>query len=139
MINIANDISYFLINHEQIFIYEIFTKKYYFSTREFELIKNNLAWNQFIKKYIEETYNIYENKIIIYCLDSSSNIQKKYIRIQRISEFINLLSIQYIIALIIEIKDFIFPKIFIIISYIGQLIIFIIKNIIAIKKHNKYY
>jgi hypothetical protein len=33
----------------------------------------------------------------------------------------------------IEIKDFIFPKIFIIISYMGQLLVFIVNNLVKFK------
>jgi hypothetical protein len=55
VIHILNDICYFLLNYDNSLIYHISYRKKSLSSRELELMKNNLAWDYFLNLYIEET------------------------------------------------------------------------------------
>nr|ARO91087.1 conserved hypothetical plastid protein [Flintiella sanguinaria] len=136
MLTVINDICYFLIENNPDLIYQ-FCNTEYNSIRLFENFRNNLLWQNFILKYLEEPKNIYENKMVIYYMTKRHTINKKYVKIERIAEFINLLSIQYFVALVIEIVDFVLPKIYDLLCYFGQLVYFVIKNLQIYKYFNK--
>nr|YP_010338118.1 hypothetical protein MW556_pgp104 [Erythrolobus coxiae]UNJ17703.1 hypothetical protein [Erythrolobus coxiae] len=136
LITVANDVSCFLIENCPRLVAKI-CKKIYFSNRSFEQFRNNILWNQFIEYRIEEPQYVAENIVKIYFITKTNTIGYKFIKIKRMEEFLSFASIEYYVALIIELLDFILPKLYDIVCYIGQLIYSIIYSIKFFKILNK--
>nr|YP_010336733.1 hypothetical protein MW559_pgp153 [Stylonema alsidii]UNJ15139.1 hypothetical protein [Stylonema alsidii] len=97
----------------------------YSSIRNIEQFRNNLMWYKFLYRYIVIPKNIYENKYNLYVMSPKGIIQK-YIFTQRLSELTQLSTIQLIVTFIIEIQDFLLPKIYNLIQFILKIIFSII-------------
>lgn len=97
----------------------------YSSIRNIEQFRNNLMWYKFLYRYIVIPKNIYENKYNLYVMSPKGIIQK-YIFTQRLSELTKLSTIQLIVTFIIEIQDFLLPKIYNLIQFILKIIFSII-------------
>mmetsp|Transcript_16938 Transcript_16938/g.69130 ORF Transcript_16938/g.69130 Transcript_16938/m.69130 type:complete len:318 (+) Transcript_16938:2875-3828(+) len=97
----------------------------YSSIRTIEQFRNNLMWYKFVYNYIAIPKNIYENKYNVYVI-SPEGILSKHIFAQRLAELSTLSTTQLVITFIIEIQDFLLPKIYILLQFISKTIFFII-------------
>nr|YP_010336339.1 hypothetical protein MW428_pgp153 [Goniotrichopsis reniformis]UNJ14745.1 hypothetical protein [Goniotrichopsis reniformis] len=117
LLRTTEGISFSLQNH-------LFNSNYY-SVRNIEQFRNNLMWHKFMRRYIIIPKNIYENRYNLYVL-SPSGILTKYIFAQRLYELSKLSTTQLIITFIIEIQDFLLPKIYSFLRFITKIIFFVI-------------
>nr|YP_010336140.1 hypothetical protein MW609_pgp153 [Chroodactylon ornatum]UNJ14546.1 hypothetical protein [Chroodactylon ornatum] len=82
----------------------------YSSIRTVEQFKNNLMWYKFVKYYITIPKNIYENTYSIWVI-SPKGIICRNISAHRLYDLSELSTTQLTVTFIIEIQDFIIPKI----------------------------
>nr|YP_010338475.1 hypothetical protein MW432_pgp156 [Rhodaphanes brevistipitata]UNJ18425.1 hypothetical protein [Rhodaphanes brevistipitata] len=102
----------------------IFDNQYY-SIRKIEQIRNNLMWYKFMNQYINIPKNIYENKYSIWIISPKGILAKK-ISAYRLYELSYLSTNQLIITFILEIQDFLLPKIYALIQFLIKTIFFFI-------------
>nr|YP_010338759.1 hypothetical protein MW444_pgp051 [Glaucosphaera vacuolata]UNJ18709.1 hypothetical protein [Glaucosphaera vacuolata] len=95
------------------------------SSRQVAQSKNNIAWKTYLTFYLFEPKAIFENKYIIYHLNKIQ-IQRKELYFLRNMEVSYLLPSQLAITFILEVQDFIIPKV----GKFSMIIINIVKNFI---------
>nr|YP_009297293.1 hypothetical protein Psor_161 [Porphyridium sordidum]AOM66636.1 hypothetical protein Psor_161 [Porphyridium sordidum] len=132
MICLTNDICLFLLENDHYFLHT-YCQRQLLSRRNLDKIRNNISWNRLVFKYIKEPHNIYENRYEIFYFNKNV-LYSSYIQQLRTEEFFKLKSIQYIV---IEIQDFIMPKVLNLIIYLGQLFVFIIGNLNILSRYSK--
>ena len=101
----------------------------YLSIRTLTCLKNNITWQNFINKYIDQPKIIYNSRYQVWLI-SSHGIINKYIYVSRISDIKKLNRRQSLFLLIIEIQDLFIPKIEKILIILGKIILYIFINTI---------
>nr|YP_010336536.1 hypothetical protein MW557_pgp152 [Rhodospora sordida]UNJ14942.1 hypothetical protein [Rhodospora sordida] len=99
--------------------------KQYCSIRTIEQFRNNLMWYKFTNRYITIPKNIYENKYSLYVI-SPQGILNKHISAYRLYELSELSTSQLIVTFIIEIQDFLLPKLSGLLRFLTKVIFYII-------------
>lgn len=102
----------------------------YKSIRDISNFRNNIISYNWINFYIYYPNDIYCSQYQIW-LFSSKGITFKYIHLNRINDYIKLSNLQLSAIIYLELQDFIIPRLNALISGIGNLIIYIINEIIS--------
>nr|YP_009296753.1 hypothetical protein Bangp_014 [Bangiopsis subsimplex]AOM66096.1 hypothetical protein Bangp_014 [Bangiopsis subsimplex]ARO90347.1 conserved hypothetical plastid protein [Bangiopsis subsimplex] len=95
------------------------------SIRKIEHFRNNLMWYKFIDQYVTIPKNIYENKYSLWIV-SPKGLFMKNISAYRLQELSNLSTSQLIITFLLEIQDFLLPKIYTLVQFFFKIICYII-------------
>nr|YP_010337912.1 hypothetical protein MW591_pgp118 [Timspurckia oligopyrenoides]UNJ17497.1 hypothetical protein [Timspurckia oligopyrenoides] len=127
LLTLANDVCTFVLESRPRLVYKL-CKKQYSSIRSFGKFRNNLAWQKFVRNHLQEPKYICENVCPILYITDYNIIKRKYIKIDRVDDFVKLKSIQYYTALLLEAVDFILPRLYDIVYYIGEMIFFLVNN-----------
>lgn len=102
---------------------------HYRSIRNISSFRNNLISYHWLHLYIDYPYNTYCSCYKTWMF-SNAGIIYKHIYLNRISDYIKLSKTQLLFILYLEARDFIAPKINYIITLLGQLILYIIGELI---------
>lgn len=102
----------------------------YLSTRSIATFRNNLLWSHSINFYIEQPKMIYNNRYQVW-LFSKTGLQAQYIYTNREQDLKYLCTTQIIVITLLELQDFIIPKIKNLIFFIGKMSLVILSNIIG--------
>ena len=136
IIQISNIVTFNLLDNCQSIeqISSLLSKQYlwsskYQSVRGMSNFRNNIINYNWINFYIYYPHNIYCNQYQVW-LFNSKGISSKYIFVNRINEYIKLSNLQLGTIIYLEIQDFIIPRINIFITTIGNLIIYVINEIL---------
>ena len=137
IIQVSNIVSFNLLDNCQSIeqISNLLSRQYlwsskYQSIRGMSNFRNNVISHSWINFYIYYPHNIYCNQYQIW-LFSSKGINFKYIYINRIHEYIKLSNLQLGTVIYLEIQDFVIPRINIFITAIGNLITYVLNEILS--------
>lgn len=95
----------------------------FLSDRKLEKLKNNLIWNTLIKNYVERPRAIYESRYKVWGF-YQEGLNCQYIYACRSNELYTLSSMQILMTFLLEVQDFLVPKIKNTVFLIGQIIIY---------------
>jgi len=109
----------------------LFDDKYY-SIRKVEQFRNNLMWYKFTNRYINIPKNIYENRYNIWIMGPKGIISKNIFG-HRLYELSDLSTTQLVITFILEIQDFLLPKLYTLVQVLMKAIFYIISGPIKSK------
>jgi Protein of unknown function (DUF3685) len=101
----------------------------YISIQSISTFRNNLLWSNFIGFYVRQPTMIYNNHYQVW-LFSSTGLQSQYIYQYREKDLNNLSNTQIIIVALLELQDFILPKIKNLIFLIVKVGLSVFSNII---------
>nr|YP_009628555.1 hypothetical protein [Acrochaetium secundatum]QBX88338.1 hypothetical protein [Acrochaetium secundatum] len=105
-------------------------KDRYLSTRSLATFRNNLIWSYYIDFYIRLPKMVYNNRYKVW-LFSKDGLKCQYIYANRKNHLRYLSNIQIVIITLLEIQDFILPKLKSLISLVGKISLTIFHNLIA--------
>ena len=136
IIRVSDLILHLILNKRNIYktiyktenLHSILYSKYW-SMRSVEELQNNITYQNIKYFYIDQPRAIYSNRYQIVIL-SPEGILDKTIRVNRIYELSNLSYIQLIFPNLLEIQDFLVPKVRYVIFIIGKVVIYISFSII---------
>lgn len=118
IIQIGHIVFYqFILNNKSLFklfkflTYNKLHHDKYISVKSLTGFKNNLIWQQIIYYYLIQPKAIYNNYYIVWFFDTQGLLYK-YIYTYRTSDAKHLSSIQMIVISILELQDFLYPKIY---------------------------
>nr|YP_009297609.1 hypothetical protein Hrvl_093 [Hildenbrandia rivularis]AOM67153.1 hypothetical protein Hrvl_093 [Hildenbrandia rivularis] len=135
IITISDAVLYLVLNTH--FVCKILYKKSFFnfvlsskylSIRSVEELHNNISYQSFKYFYIDQPKSIYNNRYTISIL-SPYGILNKTILVNRISELDNLSYAQLLVPTILEIQDFVCPKLKYVIFVVGKFLIYVILGV----------
>lgn len=102
----------------------------YLSTRSIATFRNNLIWSHFIDFYIRLPKMIYNNRYEVW-LFSKDGLKCQYVYADRENDLRYLSAMQIIVITLLEIQDFIVPKLKNLIFLVGKVSLTILHNLIA--------
>ena len=102
----------------------------YLSTRSLATFRNNLVWSQFLDFYIRLPKMIYNNRYEVW-LFSKDGLKCQYVYANRENNLGYLSAVQMVVITLLEIQDFIVPKLKNLIFLLGKVSLTILHNIIA--------
>nr|QHO64056.1 hypothetical protein [Lympha mucosa] len=95
----------------------------YISIKSLATFRNNLVWQDLIDYYLIQPKIIYNNRCKVWLL-TPEGLSCKYIYACRESDFFKLSNLQLMIILLLELQDFLFPKINNIIINLSKILIY---------------
>nr|YP_009315057.1 Hypothetical protein ycf55 [Titanophycus setchellii]SCW23512.1 Hypothetical protein ycf55 [Titanophycus setchellii] len=136
VIQVADLIFYTLINTDRSII-DLFDflkvnkicRNTYVSIRSIATFKNNLIWNKYLAYYLQQPRIIYNNRYQVWIF-STKGLHCQYIYAYRENDFEVLSSVQVLIIILLELQDFILPKIQSIFLLIGKVWIYLVRYIV---------
>nr|YP_009312805.1 Hypothetical protein ycf55 [Helminthora furcellata]SCW21059.1 Hypothetical protein ycf55 [Helminthora furcellata]SCW23919.1 Hypothetical protein ycf55 [Helminthora furcellata] len=137
VIQVADLIFYVLINADRP-IMDLFyflkvnriCRNTYVSARSIATFKNNLVWNNYICYYFYQPRIIYNNRYQVWIF-STKGLHCQYIYAYRENELALLSSLQVLVIILLELQDFILPKIQTIFLLIGRVWIYLVRYAIT--------
>nr|YP_009314646.1 Hypothetical protein ycf55 [Neoizziella asiatica]SCW23101.1 Hypothetical protein ycf55 [Neoizziella asiatica] len=133
VIQIADLIFYILINadHSMIDLFYFLKvhkicRNTYVSARSIATFKNNLVWNKYLCYYLQQPRIIYNNRYQVWIF-STKGLHCQYIYAYREHDLQVLSSFQVFVIILLELQDFILPKIQSIFLLIGKVWIYIFR------------
>lgn len=101
----------------------------YISVRSIATFKNNLLWYNLIAYYIKYPIIIYNNRYKVWVF-TRYGLYSNYLYADRANNLKSLSSLQILILILLELQDFVYPKIKNILFSLGQFSIYLLKYII---------
>nr|YP_009314440.1 Hypothetical protein ycf55 [Liagoropsis maxima]SCW22694.1 Hypothetical protein ycf55 [Liagoropsis maxima] len=102
----------------------------YVSARSIATFKNNLVWNNYLLYYFQQPRIIYNNRYQVWIF-SKKGLHCQYIYAYRENDLKVLSSFHVFIIILLELQDFILPKVQTIFLLIGKILIYLIRYIIT--------
>nr|SCW22900.1 Hypothetical protein ycf55 [Nemalion sp. H.1444] len=133
VIQLADLIFYCLINSDSsILVLFRFLKtnkicrNTYVSARSIATFKNNLIWNNYLSYYFQQPRIIYNNRYKVWIF-STKGLHCQYIYAHRENDLETLSNLHIFIIVLLELQDFILPKIQTIFLLIGKVLIYLVR------------
>jgi hypothetical protein len=102
----------------------------YISVRSIATFKNNMAWQYVINYYLVQPRAIYGNRYQVWIL-SPQGLTAKYLYAYRVQDFTKLSTFQIIVTGLLELQDFIYPKIRDLFLIIGKICIYLFSTLLG--------
>ena len=102
----------------------------YASARSIATFKNNLAWNNYLCYYFQQPRIVYNNRYQVWIF-STKGLHCQYIYAYRENDLQFLEGFQVLIIILLELQDFVLPKVQSIFLLIGKVWIYIFRYVIA--------
>nr|YP_009315668.1 Hypothetical protein ycf55 [Trichogloeopsis pedicellata]SCW24326.1 Hypothetical protein ycf55 [Trichogloeopsis pedicellata] len=102
----------------------------YISARSIATFKNNLVWNNYLWYYLHQPRIIYNNRYQVWIF-STRGLHCQYIYAYRENELEFLVGIQIFVIILLELQDFILPKIQNIFFLIGKVWVYLVRYAIT--------
>nr|YP_009628760.1 hypothetical protein [Balbiania investiens]QBX88543.1 hypothetical protein [Balbiania investiens] len=99
----------------------------YISIRSIATFKNNIVWQYFINYYFTQPKVLYSNRYQVWIL-SPQGLRSKYIYVYREENLSTLSNVQVLVTGILELQDFILPKITALFVIISKIWIYLFSN-----------
>nr|YP_009296647.1 hypothetical protein Apop_097 [Apophlaea sinclairii]AOM65787.1 hypothetical protein Apop_097 [Apophlaea sinclairii] len=133
VIKVSDLVIYLIINQKIVYkepvFYAILAPKFS-SVRSIERLQNNLTYQNLKYFYIDQPNNIYSNKYCVFII-SSLGLLNKTLSISRINELKYLSYSQLLFPSLLEIQDFLLPKLKYLVILLGKMIIYFGLSIIS--------
>ncbi|GAC1457752.1 MAG: DUF3685 domain-containing protein [Chamaesiphon sp.] len=132
IIQVANGVMQPLLNHfaDAEIIKQLFYDRRLISSREIASFRNNLSWKYRLEHYIGEPKAIFESRYNLLGL-SGSGIKKNSIYAPRNQDLEQVTGIPLAFTLILETRDAIAPRLRSAVSFLGNIIIYILTKIVG--------
>nr|YP_009313420.1 Hypothetical protein ycf55 [Galaxaura rugosa]SCW21674.1 Hypothetical protein ycf55 [Galaxaura rugosa] len=102
----------------------------YISARSIATFKNNLLWYNYITYYFKQPRVIYNNRYQVWIF-SSKGLNSQYIYASREQDIKLLSHLQFIIIVLLELQDFVTPKLQNILILLSKVCVYIIRYLIS--------
>nr|YP_009313828.1 Hypothetical protein ycf55 [Hommersandiophycus borowitzkae]SCW22082.1 Hypothetical protein ycf55 [Hommersandiophycus borowitzkae] len=137
VIQVANIVFYCCIDEDKSII-ELFQflktskicRNTYISARSIATFKNNLLWNNYVWYYLHQPRVIYNNRYQVWIF-STKGLHCQYIYACREKELQVLVGVQVLVIVLLELQDFVLPKIQSIFFWVGRVWIYLVRYAIT--------
>jgi CheY-like chemotaxis protein len=132
LIQIANGVLQPLINllADIETVKQHFYDRHFISTREIERFRNNLSWKYWLSRYFAEPQAIFESRYELFVI-APRGIAKTSIYSPRNQQLANLSGIPLVVTLVLELRDAIAPRLQSLLSFVGNVIVFVLTKIVG--------
>ena len=132
LIQIANGVLQPLINllADVETVKQHFYDRHFISTREIERFRNNLSWKYWLSRYFAEPQAIFESRYELFVI-APRGIAKTSIYSPRNQQLANLSGIPLVVTLVLELRDAIAPRLQSLLSFVGNVIVFVLTKIVG--------
>ncbi|MFB2646725.1 DUF3685 domain-containing protein [Raphidiopsis sp. BLCC-F218] len=132
LIQIANGVLQPLINllADIETVKQHFYDRHFLSTREIERFRNNLSWKYWLSRYFAEPQAIFESRYELFVI-APRGIAKTSIYSPRNQQLANLSGIPLVVTLVLEFRDAIAPRLQSLLSFVGNVIVFVLTKIVG--------
>jgi hypothetical protein len=132
LIQIANGVLQPLINllADIETVKQHFYNRHFLSTREIERFRNNLSWKYWLSRYFAEPQAIFESRYELFVI-APRGIAKTSIYSPRNQQLANLSGIPLVVTLVLEFRDAIAPRLQSLLSFVGNVIVFVLTKIVG--------
>ncbi|OPH11212.1 DUF3685 domain-containing protein [Cylindrospermopsis raciborskii] len=132
LIQIANGVLQPLINllADIETVKQHFYDRHFISTREIERFRNNLSWKYWLSHYFGEPQAIFESRYELFVI-TPRGIAKTSIYSPRNQQLANLSGIPLVVTLVLEFRDAIAPRLQSLLSFVGNVIVFVLTKIVG--------
>ncbi|QNP29812.1 MULTISPECIES: DUF3685 domain-containing protein [Cylindrospermopsis] len=132
LIQIANGVLQPLINllADVETVKQHFYDRHFISTREIERFRNNLSWKYWLTRHFGEPQAIFESRYELFVI-APRGITKTSIYSPRNHQLANLSGIPLAVTLALEFRDAIAPRLQSLLSFVGNVIVFILTKIVG--------
>jgi DNA-binding NarL/FixJ family response regulator len=132
LIQIANGVLQPLINllADVETVKQHFYDRHFISTREIERFRNNLSWKYWLTRHFGEPQAIFESRYELFVI-APRGITKTSIYSPRNHQLANLSGIPLVVTLALEFRDAIAPRLQSLLSFVGNVIVFVLTKIVG--------
>ncbi|MFM7559591.1 DUF3685 domain-containing protein [Cylindrospermopsis raciborskii] len=132
LIQIANGVLQPLINllADVEPVKQHFYDRHFISTREIERFRNNLSWKYWLSRYFGEPQAMFESRYELFVI-APRGIAKTSIYSPRNHQLANLSGIPLVVTLVLEFRDAITPRLQSLLSFVGNVIVFVLTKIVG--------
>ncbi|MFL0647699.1 DUF3685 domain-containing protein [Cylindrospermopsis raciborskii Cr2010] len=132
LIQIANGVLQPLINllADVETVKQHFYDRHFISTREIERFRNNLSWKYWLTRHFGEPQAIFESRYELFVI-APRGIAKTSIYSPRNQQLANLSGIPLVVTLALEFRDAIAPRLQSLLSFVGNVIVFVLTKIVG--------
>ncbi|UJS05421.1 DUF3685 domain-containing protein [Cylindrospermopsis raciborskii] len=132
LIQIANGVLQPLINllADVETVKQHFYDRHFISTREIERFRNNLSWKYWLTRHFGEPQAIFESRYELFVI-APRGITKTSIYSPRNQQLANLSGIPLVVTLALEFRDAIAPRLQSLLSFVGNVIVFVLTKIVG--------
>lgn len=132
LIQIANGVLQPLLNllADVETVKQHFYDRHFISTREIERFRNNLSWKYWLTRYFGEPQAIFESRYELFVI-APRGITKTSIYSPRNQQLANLSGIPLVVTLALEFRDAIAPRLKSLLSFVGNVIVFVLTKIVG--------